>query len=172
MSEEADEFKNENGVSRDVPAGWKLVPEDPTKLMLKKACAVDWSNEDGDAAALNIWQAMLAASPHPQPVEYNPRHPEFVAGFKEGHKAGRARGVASVAQPVQAQPSVWKPISTAPKDCRILIGRVGHPWAITARWHELKEYWSTGQTPMDFFAEPTHWMPLPPPPADQAPKKG
>jgi hypothetical protein len=52
-----------------VPAGWVLVPEDPTKEMLKKACAVDWSNEDGDAAATNIWQAMLAASPQPQPVQ-------------------------------------------------------------------------------------------------------
>lgn len=48
----------------------------------------------------------MLAAPQPQPVaQPDPRHPEFVAGFKEGHKAGRARGIASVAQPVQAQPS-------------------------------------------------------------------
>ena len=80
--------------------------------------------------------------------------------WNAGYEAGRQAQREAVAAAVPG----WQPIETAPKNCRILIGRVGHPWAVSARWNERKEYWSTGQTPMDFFAEPTHWMPLPPPP--------
>lgn len=56
----------------------------------------------------------------------------------------------------------WQPIETAPKDgARILIGRVGHPWVFSAWWNERHTHWATGKSPMDFFAEPTHWMQLP-----------
>jgi hypothetical protein len=57
--------------------------------------------------------------------------------------------------------SGWKAIETAPKDCRILIGRIGHPHVFSAWWSDRYEHWATGCSPMDYFAEPTHWMELP-----------
>ena len=57
--------------------------------------------------------------------------------------------------------SKWQQIETAPKDCRIILGRIGHPWACSARWNERYMHWATGGGAMDFFADPTHWM-LPP----------
>jgi len=120
-----------------VPDGWKLVPVEPTQEMVT-AGKDEYGEEVFSPHQVTIvYRDMLLSAPQPQPV----------------------------AQPVQA--SEWKPIETAPKNCRILIGRVGHQWAVSAKWNERKEYWSTGQTPMDFFSEPTHWMPLPPPPVNQ-----
>ena len=58
----------------------------------------------------------------------------------------------------------WKPIDTAPKDLRVLIGRVGHPWVFSAQWNERYKHWSIGTSAMDFFASPTHWMNQPQPP--------
>lgn len=55
----------------------------------------------------------------------------------------------------------WRPIDTAPRDCRILIGRVGHPWVFSAWWNERYQHWAVGNGAMDFIAEPTHWM-IPP----------
>ena len=72
------------------------------------------------------------------------------------------------APPAPAIPAGWQPIETAPKDCRILIGRVGHPWVFSAWWNDRHEHWATGPSPMDFFAEPTHWMPLPKAPNGEA----
>jgi hypothetical protein len=60
----------------------------------------------------------------------------------------------------------WQPIETAPKDKRILLGRVGHPWAFTACWRDYYKHWSTGSSSMDFFAEPTHWMQAPEAPTE------
>lgn len=72
----------------------------------------------------------------------------------------------------------WQPIDTAPKDGRTVIcywpskdadndvGLVGEPIVGVARWikpgHQFREHWAfEGKwTPYD----PTHWMPLPPPP--------
>ena len=63
-------------------------------------------------------------------------------------------------------PEGWQPIETAPKDCRILIGREGHPWVYSGFWSDRSRHWSTGYGAMDYFDSPTHWMPLP-----AAPKK-
>lgn len=62
--------------------------------------------------------------------------------------------------------AAWQPIATAPKDCRVLIGRGGYPWVFSACWSERHKHWATGNSPMDFFAEPTHWMLSPEPPND------
>jgi hypothetical protein len=70
----------------------------------------------------------------------------------------------------------WQPIETAPKDGRYVI-----VWPPTftgvvscARWDEDKylkrprPYWSRtddmGRSTMSREKQPTHWMPLPPPP--------
>ncbi len=57
----------------------------------------------------------------------------------------------------------WLPIETAPRDgTHILTFAAGHGVA--------EGYWvstSDGDTWRDDGAEPSHWMPLPPPPAGQ-----
>ena len=63
----------------------------------------------------------------------------------------------------------WQLIETAPKDCRILIGRVGHPWVFLAWWHERYNHWATGAGPIDFLSDPTHWMPSPDAPSQRTP---
>ena len=70
------------------------------------------------------------------------------------------------APPAPAIPAGWQPIETAPKNGRILISRVGHPWVFAAEWSERHRHWATGPSLMDFFANPTHWMPLPQPPKE------
>lgn len=75
----------------------------------------------------------------------------------------------------------WQPIETAPKDGRFLLlfgpeggvapdGEYGVPWWCVANWgptwNGLLD-WSSGddQPPL----KPTHWMPLPEPPATEEP---
>lgn len=48
-------------VSRYVPAGWKLVPVEPTTAMVN-------SGADCDPERESVWTAMLAAAAQPQPV--------------------------------------------------------------------------------------------------------
>lgn len=70
--------------------------------------------------------------------------------------------------------SKWKPIKTAPKDGTTIIGWTkdwGEPmliqWVCIQQWNDPKDVfgwaeesdWSTSVTP-------THWMPLPKPPAE------
>lgn len=57
--------------------------------------------------------------------------------------------------------TAWHPIETAPKDCPVLLGRVGYQRVVSAMWNERYGHWATGPSPMDFFTEPTNWM-LPP----------
>jgi hypothetical protein len=59
----------------------------------------------------------------------------------------------------------WQPIATAPTDgTRVLLGRVGVHAMHTAFWRD--DLWRTGN--LGYFNNPTHWMPLPAPPADEA----
>lgn len=65
----------------------------------------------------------------------------------------------------------WQPIETAPRDGSDII--LWLPWvacARTGRW-TMHKLWSVdfGATRMIVRGEPTHWMPLPPAPAEQAP---
>lgn len=47
------------------PAGWKLVPEDATKKMVRATDKVNFANADTDGTIHNVWNVMLAASPTP-----------------------------------------------------------------------------------------------------------
>jgi hypothetical protein len=63
--------------------------------------------------------------------------------------------------------SEWQPIETAPKDRTILLWVPYDAWQVCA-WDELHKEWvSTGG--LSFDAVPTHWMPLPEPPAATQP---
>ena len=74
----------------------------------------------------------------------------------------------------------WQPIETAPKDgTKILIGKVGSKLICTAHWEIEPEWAYKGSSPCwasymaddDYYSLyfdsdwPTHWMPLPTPPA-------
>jgi len=82
-------------------------------------------------------------------------------------------------------PGPWLPIETAPKDgTRILLFREGQQYV--GRWYPVYETWgvaaqrepgewgsftSIGECrvgQVKFWDGPTHWMPLPPPPATGA----
>ncbi len=73
----------------------------------------------------------------------------------------------------------WRTIKSAPKDRRILLGKiVGHPahptalwWAVLGNWSTQWNNWSDGIEPSG-LADPTHWaeppaIPLPSPPAEE-----
>ena len=68
--------------------------------------------------------------------------------------------------PAAAERGSWRPISEAPKDgTEILVGWVGAQNRIVSRWLKNLEKWSH-----PFSREPnppTHWMPLPTPPAEK-----
>lgn len=49
--------------------------------------------------------------------EIDPSHPQFVAGFKEGHKKGRLRGIAQVIGPLGGEDS--DPLSVFAKECTV-----------------------------------------------------
>ena len=63
-----------------------------------------WEGRQSDLAPWAGWQARAAlAAAHAAPEQQEPSHPQFIAGFKAGHAAGRIRGAASVARASNAQ---------------------------------------------------------------------
>jgi hypothetical protein len=63
---------------------------------------------------------------------------------------------AALSQPAQPAPSAWRPIDTAPTDGRIFLATEGSGM-VTTYWH--RDRWKKVD-----WGNPTHWMPLPPPP--------
>ena len=67
----------------------------------------------------------------------------------------------------------WQPIETAPKDGTEILGWTGSMFLIVEwneqKWHKKPApYWDSGRpsiTWMREYGQPTHWMPLPDPPA-------
>lgn len=57
----------------------------------------------------------------------------------------------------------WQPIETAPNSVAILAAWhiTGDMWAYAVASNEGGEWWEGGNMPLQ---QPTHWMPLPPPP--------
>lgn len=59
----------------------------------------------------------------------------------------------------------WQPIETAPKDgTRVLTAKVGGPVGMSF-WLTSSEKWWDGLSGHSRNSPPTHWMPLPHPPA-------
>ena len=66
----------------------------------------------------------------------------------------------------------WQPIETAPRDGRtVLLAEPVDGKVFTTPGHWLEDYggwWEHGSHPTDYVdlpvENPTHWMPLPPPP--------
>jgi hypothetical protein len=121
-----------------VPAGWKLVPVEPTEAML--LAGYDWTNEldcQGEfAGTKKIYAAMLAASP-PAPPTPQP-----------------------AAQPLAG----WQPIETAPADTWVLLFSP-HRHDTNPEHIETRIYHNTRAGTRHAWA--THWMPLPAPPSQE-----
>jgi hypothetical protein len=60
---------------------------------------------------------------------------------------------------------MWQPIETAPKDGTSILGYYLNEMAVI-RWQKGWNEWHYAQ-PRGSNWWPTHWMPLPPPPAAQ-----
>lgn len=67
----------------------------------------------------------------------------------------------------------WQGIESAPRDgTRMILAKfVGHPahetalwWAVAGHWSDKWQNWNDGVEPCG-LAGPTHWMPIPTPPA-------
>lgn len=88
--------------------------------------------------------------------------------------------VRATAAPEGREEKCWQPIATAPKDAtRILVYIPGARLEVREVWCAMEweggpQYWSTpipvqgGKGTMILLDSPTHWMPLPPPPATGA----
>lgn len=91
-------------------------------------------------------------------AEWNPAVALALLARLEAAEAAAARAVAAKVN--------WQPIATAPKDGRaLLVGFLdahGY-WFTKVGWWEEK--WSRWDFPFAAFADPTHWAPLPAPPA-------
>jgi hypothetical protein len=78
----------------------------------------------------------------------------------------------------------WQPIETAPKDGRqvLLFSPGSIPEVVVGKWETYEgdpgeAWWAYAETALsDLFGEvdpePSHWMPLPPPPANRPEEKG
>lgn len=141
-----------------IPAGWKIVPIEPTKTMLvfgenamHRASHGDFVATEGELESM--WSAMLDAAP----------------------EAPNAQ-------------SAWQPIETAPKDGRtLLLGYAnshGRWRTLRGQWFSrevINDEWENGdecsegwyETPVEgdeervWKTEPTHWMTLPSAPTAQ-----
>lgn len=63
----------------------------------------------------------------------------------------------------------WKPIETAPKDgfeVLLLFHKTGD--RVVGVFQRRKKCWVNAWTANEFYFPPTHWMPLPEPPKEDA----
>lgn len=62
----------------------------------------------------------------------------------------------------------WKPIESAPKDREIILAG---QWALSGNWDvKVGQYLAT-RWPFVGERQPSHWMPLPPPPTPEPPQQ-
>lgn len=130
-----------------VPAGWKLVPEEPTAEMIAAGNdllpftrGTETHRMVGGKVPEDYYRAMLSAAPPPP--------------------AG----------------SGWRPIEEAPKDGTFVwLGTTTGPamrlgyWA-DEQWNDFCRAEGTGPRGLRF--QPTHWRPLPAPPSPQPSREG
>ena len=81
-------------------------------------------------------------------------------------------GVAADTTPTEPAPSGWRPIETAPKDGRVILGRWSDEDIATIAYRDGSWIWTMDGDGWRDNLGPGHWMPLPPPPADTTPQEG
>lgn len=131
---------------------------DTAKLPEPHGWLYEWDMDEGRASlSLDPWK-----------TDFSKNHPSEFFG-------DRARNVRPVYTADQVQSTNWQPIETAPRD-----GTLVDLWLTDGR-RETECRWSTSvggwwrfdenatDVPVD---NPTHWMPIPPPPAPDAKKPG
>lgn len=75
--------------------------------------------------------------------------------------------------PAPDQPAMWRPIRTCPDHVHVLCGHITKKWIrFGRRYPEFQGRWYySGTSERSQYAqvegdEPTHWMPIPPPPGE------
>ena len=68
-------------------------------------------------------------------------------------------------------PSGWRPMKTAPKDGRVILGRWSDEDIATIAYRDGSWIWTMDGDGWRDNLGPGHWMPLPPPPADTTPQE-
>lgn len=103
--------------------------------------------------------------------------PQFCAECEHGRTAGKGHHAARFSRGKSLITNAWQPIETVPKDgTYIMLYGTQEPHEMislqgrhvfSGYWDRIDQYFcSTGSTWAGPFYECTHWMPLPPPPAD------
>lgn len=167
-----------------VPAGWKLVPVEPTPEMVEAICAEHtasrWPQDFGDSArairrksAVAGYRAMLSAVPSA------PASKDLGVA---ADAAGLSAPLRSTAIPDAAGDglSAWQPIETAPEDVLVVVGWLDPEDAETPERHDfdwkedgLWRQYTAHVEHAEMVAPPgsrmppasapyTHWMALPP----------
>jgi hypothetical protein len=87
-----------------VPAGWKLVPVEPTEAMIEAGAS--GSGEDSEATAIGAWEAMLAAAhaPEVEPVAEVQENGTRLRWTEAGLRSGIPDGTKLYAAPPAPQP--------------------------------------------------------------------
>jgi hypothetical protein len=175
------------------PSGWKWTPREPTEEMMVEA---DYKRPLPDTYLAEAWRAMWDASPSPQaaPSGWRPgrnqvarlvlrvdHSPATVEAFEEGgHPKWTAALFAAdrilALGEVQAEPSGWRPIESAPKIAGSLILAPNRYGVVAVvGWDDVCGCWDDGFRDEDGHLEPYDpkiWQPVPalPPARGQAPE--
>lgn len=138
-----------------VPKGWKLVPVEPTEKMLFAGSSAAETDAFGCKSAWpsDTYRAMLAAAPKQaeavpqwQPIETAPKDGRKLLLFYT-NSLGRARTVVAC----------WVTDEEAAESDHDGFG-------LEAGWYERIDNWGEYSQVGIHEGEPSHWMPLPPPP--------
>lgn len=148
--------------------GYKLVPIEPTELMIMAGIHAQERNDDLPnlgigPKSVGVYKSMISAAPMPQQGKVGP---EKATPQPDLTKCPKCGGEADNAVPE------WQQIETAPKDGTEVIlskwsGSYATPetsfcWAINGYFKD--GYWYSKDPIIGKLAEPTHWMPLSQPP--------
>ncbi len=133
------------------PHGWKtpFEPSDPD----------GWYDPDGTAAAM-LKQVREAG-------EYRRSDPPERAMLDE---VVRRLGRAGPPEPPDANPlpaDGWRAIESAPKDTPILLWHGAHKYQQVGLFVSKRQRWEDAWAGEPVYADITHWMPLPSPPAEE-----
>lgn len=121
------------------PAGFKLVPVEPTDAMLDEGAHHIYEPTNRNDLE-RVWSVMLDAAPG-----------------APGQEAAAVQAVGA-----------WQDIATAPKDGAEFLAIWGHQGNVmqVVKWNALHKFWQTKGEPIaGFTANATGWMPLPLPPS-------
>ena len=183
---------------KEAVAGWSLVPVEPTPEMVLKGGVISLGKPLNERSVKTIYSAMLSVAPTAAPEKGDGRDAEWLAEVCED--ADGTKHIEAAVEELDDIPTgtrlyagthmAWRPIETAPKDGTWIlmtngVDVAGGQWirdegGTTEYRDEDGRY--LGQDDRDDFEgwmdwmggipSPTHWSPLPAPPAALSQKAG